>query len=176
MAIWPWYGLLAANDSYPGAGTFLSDGGVREPSAVAEAHWRPPGVKRGRMVNRTSGEPASQLHERHEASDFETRTQDKLGAGGSIGPLTLLQTRTSFASASCRVRLTPVSDARAPASLRQAGPTSQPVRQPGGTGACARRWAGLVPSPPRLRSVLCWPSLESRADEGSLVRTQRVSP
>jgi GST-like protein len=38
------------------------------------------------MVNRTSGEPASQLHERHEASDFETKTQDKLGAGGSIGP------------------------------------------------------------------------------------------
>jgi GSH-dependent disulfide-bond oxidoreductase len=39
-----------------------------------------PAVKRGRMVNRLSGEPASQLHERHDASDFDTRTQDKLAA------------------------------------------------------------------------------------------------
>ena len=38
-----------------------------------------PAVKRGRMVNRISGDPASQLHERHDASDFETRTQDKIG-------------------------------------------------------------------------------------------------
>ncbi len=43
--------------------------------AIAER----PAVKRGRMVNRTWGEPSSQLHERHDASDFETRTQDKLG-------------------------------------------------------------------------------------------------
>ena len=41
-----------------------------------------PAVKRGRMVNRTSGEPSSQLHERHEAEDFETKTQDKLTAAG----------------------------------------------------------------------------------------------
>ncbi len=40
-----------------------------------------PAVKRGRMVNRVSGDPKSQLHERHEASDFETRTQDKIGQG-----------------------------------------------------------------------------------------------
>jgi GST-like protein len=39
-----------------------------------------PAVKRGRMVNRTAGEPSSQLHERHDASDFDTKTQDKLAA------------------------------------------------------------------------------------------------
>ena len=41
-----------------------------------------PAVKRGRMVNRTSGPPEEQLHERHDASDFETKTQDKVGARG----------------------------------------------------------------------------------------------
>ena len=41
-----------------------------------------PAVKRGRMVNRTSGAPEEQLHERHDASDFETKTQDKIGARG----------------------------------------------------------------------------------------------
>ncbi len=45
-----------------------------------------PGVQRGRMVNRTWGEPASQLHERHEASDFETKTQDKLGEAVQLAP------------------------------------------------------------------------------------------
>ena len=47
------------------------------PTEIAER----PAVKRGRMVNRVSGEPSSQLHERHDASDFETKTQDKLAAG-----------------------------------------------------------------------------------------------
>ncbi|MGA7972499.1 MAG: glutathione-dependent disulfide-bond oxidoreductase, partial [Pseudolabrys sp.] len=42
--------------------------------------WARPAVKRGRIVNRTSGEPSMQLHERHEASDFETKTQDKVAA------------------------------------------------------------------------------------------------
>ena len=46
----------------------------------ADMIYERPAVKRGRMVNRTSGEPSSQLHERHDASDFETKTQDKLAA------------------------------------------------------------------------------------------------
>jgi GST-like protein len=45
-----------------------------------------PAVKRGRMVNRISGDPASQLHERHDAGDFETRTQDKIGEGANAPP------------------------------------------------------------------------------------------
>ena len=79
MAIWPWYGALAKGQLY-GAGEFLQ---VQEYTNVLR--WtneiaQRPGAKRGRMVNRTWGEPASQLHERHEASDFETRTQDKAGS------------------------------------------------------------------------------------------------
>ena len=79
MAIWPWYGTLAKGQLY-GAGEFLQ---VQEYTHVLR--WtdeiaQRPAARRGRMVNRTWGEPASQLHERHDASDFETRTQDKLGA------------------------------------------------------------------------------------------------
>jgi GSH-dependent disulfide-bond oxidoreductase len=48
----------------------------------AEAIGGRPAVRRGRMVNRVTGEPPSQLHERHDAGDFDTRTQDKLAAGG----------------------------------------------------------------------------------------------
>jgi GST-like protein len=78
IAIWPWYGALAKGQLY-GAGEFLQ---VQEYANVLR--WtneiaQRPGAQRGRMVNRTWGEPASQLHERHDASDFETRTQDKLG-------------------------------------------------------------------------------------------------
>ena len=77
MAVWPWYGALAKGQVY-GAGEFLQ---VHEYTHVLR--WtdqiaQRPAVKRGRMVNRTFGQPASQLHERHEASDFDTRTQDKL--------------------------------------------------------------------------------------------------
>lgn len=82
MAIWPWYGALAKGLLYE-AGTFLS---VHEYTNVirwTDAIARRPAVKRGRMVNRAWGEPSSQLHERHDASDFETRTQDKLGSGSS---------------------------------------------------------------------------------------------
>ena len=77
IAIWPWYGGLAKGVLY-GAGEFL---GVREYKNVqrwADAIAARPAVRRGRMVNRTWGEPSSQLHERHDASDFETRTQDKV--------------------------------------------------------------------------------------------------
>src|SRR5712671_6116079 len=76
IAIWPWYGGLAKGVLY-GAGEFL---GVQEYKNVqrwADAIAARPAVRRGRMVNRTWGEPSSQLHERHDASDFETRTQDK---------------------------------------------------------------------------------------------------
>ena len=77
MAIWPWYGALAKGLLY-GAGEFLQ---VQEYTNVQR--WTNeiaarPAVKRGRMVNRTSGEPSNQLHERHEASDFDTKTQDKV--------------------------------------------------------------------------------------------------
>ena len=77
MAIWPWYGVLALGELY-GAGEFLQ---VQEYTHLqrwtAQVAARP-GVQRGRMVNRVTGEPSSQLHERHDASDFATRTQDKL--------------------------------------------------------------------------------------------------
>jgi len=80
IAIWPWYGGLAKGVLY-GAGEFL---GVQEYKNVqrwADAIAARPAVRRGRMVNRTWGEPSSQLHERHDASDFETRTQDKVADG-----------------------------------------------------------------------------------------------
>ncbi len=81
MAIWPWYGALAKGVIYD-AGEFLQ---VREYAHVnrwADAIAKRPAVKRGRMVNRLSGEPHQQLHERHDAGDFETRTQDKLDPQG----------------------------------------------------------------------------------------------
>jgi GST-like protein len=77
MAIFPWYGGLAKGWLY-GAAEFL---GVQEYKNVqrwADLLLERPAVKRGRMVNRTSGEPSSQLHERHDAGDFETKTQDKV--------------------------------------------------------------------------------------------------
>jgi GST-like protein len=82
MAIWPWYGTLAKGQLY-GAGEFLQ---VQEYANVLR--WtdeiaQRPAARRGRMVNRTWGEPASQLHERHEASDFETKTQEKLGGANA---------------------------------------------------------------------------------------------
>src|ERR1700719_4301376 len=78
IAVWPWYGGLAKGLLY-GAGEFLS---VREYKNVrrwTDAIAKRPAVQRGRMVNRTWGDPASQLHERHDAADFETRTQDEIG-------------------------------------------------------------------------------------------------
>ena len=77
IAVWPWYGALAKGLLY-GGGEFLQ---VQEYTNVQR--WTDqiatrPAVKRGRMVNRVMGDPASQLHERHEASDFDTNTADKL--------------------------------------------------------------------------------------------------
>ena len=79
MAIWPWYGGLAKGLLY-GAGEFLSVQDYRHVQRWADTIAGRPAVQRGRMVNRVSGEPASQLHERHDASDFETHTQDKAEA------------------------------------------------------------------------------------------------
>ena len=77
MAIWPWYGALAKGQLYE-AGEFLQ---VQEYTHVlrwANQVAQRPAVQRGRKVNRVFGDPASQLHERHNASDFDTQTQDKL--------------------------------------------------------------------------------------------------
>jgi len=79
MAIWPWYGNLALGKQYGDAGTFLEVEGYKHVQRwTAEVAARP-GVQRGRMVNRVSGDPSEQLHERHDASDFETKTADKIG-------------------------------------------------------------------------------------------------
>jgi len=77
MAIWPWYGALAKGQLYE-AGEFLQVGSYTHVLRWAERLAQRPAVRRGRMVNRVFGDPASQLHERHDASDFELRTQDKL--------------------------------------------------------------------------------------------------
>ena len=78
MAIWPWYGQIVAGKLYGDAATFLDAdiyGNVRRWHDEIAAR---PAVRRGIMVNKTSGEPSQQLWERHDASDFQTRTQDKL--------------------------------------------------------------------------------------------------
>ena len=78
MAIFPWYGNLALGRQY-NAGRFLDVASYKNVVAWAEKLDARPAVKRGRMVNRTSGEPHEQLRERHDASDFDTKTQDKIG-------------------------------------------------------------------------------------------------
>jgi len=79
MAVWPWYGGMAKGLLYEG-GEFLSVQDYKNVIRWADQIGERPAVKRGRMVNRTYGEPSSQLHERHDASDFELRTADKLAA------------------------------------------------------------------------------------------------
>jgi GST-like protein len=81
MAIFPWYGGLAKGWLY-GAAEFLDVASYRHLNRWAEQVFARPAVKRGRMVNRVQGEPAEQLRERHDASDFDTRTEDKLARGG----------------------------------------------------------------------------------------------
>jgi len=78
MATWPWYGQLVRGKLYDAA-EFLQVEDYGNVLRWAEALWERPAVRRGRMVNRTVGDPAEQLHERHEASDFDTRTEDKRG-------------------------------------------------------------------------------------------------
>ena len=77
MAIWPWYGALVKGLVYD-AGWFLQVDEYRNVLRWTDAIAQRPAVRRGRIVNRVQGDPASQLHERHDASDFDTRTQDKL--------------------------------------------------------------------------------------------------
>jgi GST-like protein len=78
MAIWPWYGRLALKDAYNDAGDFLSVDEYEHVQRWTKQIDRRSAVRRGRMVNRTSGDPSEQLHERHDASDFDTKTQDKI--------------------------------------------------------------------------------------------------
>ncbi len=75
MAAWPWYGALAKGQLYE-AGEFLQVQAYTHVLRWAEQIARRPAAQRGRKVNRTWGEPSSQLHERHDA-DFDTRTQDR---------------------------------------------------------------------------------------------------
>lgn len=77
IAIWPWYGALALGYLYQAA-EFLSVDSYSHVQRWAQKIAQRPAVKRGKIVNRTWGEPAHQLRERHAASDFELRTEDKL--------------------------------------------------------------------------------------------------
>jgi GST-like protein len=77
IAIWPWYGQLVQNKLYDAA-EFLDAASFHHVNRWADQIAQRPAVKRGLMVNKTWGEPSEQLHERHDASDFELRTQDKL--------------------------------------------------------------------------------------------------
>jgi GST-like protein len=79
IAIWPWYGNMVLNNQYDAA-EFLDVASYKHLNRWAKAIAERPAVKRGRMVNRTYGPPEEQLRERHDASDFEHRTQDKLEA------------------------------------------------------------------------------------------------
>ncbi len=79
IAIWPWYGNLARGQSYPKAEVFLEAASYKNVKRWADEIAERPAVKRGRMVNKASGDPSEQLHERHDASDFDTKTQDKIG-------------------------------------------------------------------------------------------------
>ncbi len=78
IAIWPWYGQVVLNTVYEAA-EFLQAHEYKHLNRWANEIAERPAVVRGRMVNRTFGEPEGQLHERHDASDFENRTQDKIG-------------------------------------------------------------------------------------------------
>jgi GSH-dependent disulfide-bond oxidoreductase len=79
IAAWPWYGGLVKFGQY-GAAEFLAVHEYKNVVRWADAIHARPAVRRGRMVNRLSGEPSDQLHERHDAGDFATKTQDKVAA------------------------------------------------------------------------------------------------
>lgn len=81
MAIWPWYGAVINNEAYDAA-EFLEAHTYKNVNRWVKEIGERPAVQRGKMVNRTWGEPSEQLHERHDASDFENRTQDKLEDSG----------------------------------------------------------------------------------------------
>ena len=79
IAVWPWYGGLMQGLMYGEAAEFLQVGDYKNVKRWTELIAARPAVKRGRMVNRVQGEPSSQLRERHDPADFDTRTQDKVG-------------------------------------------------------------------------------------------------
>jgi GST-like protein len=85
MAIWPWYGTLVKGQLYE-AGEFLGVDEYRHVLRWTNEIATRPAVQRGRKVNRTWGDPASQLHERHDASDFDQKTQDKLDPSSAGKP------------------------------------------------------------------------------------------
>jgi len=85
MAVWPWYGAVVKGLVYE-AGEFLQVQEYQNVQRWTNLIATRAAVKRGRMVNRVSGDPASQLHERHEAGDFETMTQDKLAVAATPQP------------------------------------------------------------------------------------------
>jgi GST-like protein len=78
IAIWPWYGGIALGRSYEGADVFLATEEYEHVQRWAKAIDARPAVKRGRIVNKLSGPESEQLHERHDARDFERRTEDKI--------------------------------------------------------------------------------------------------
>lgn len=78
IAIWPWYGEMTQGKFYGDAATFLDLASYKNVLRWHAEIAARPAVRRGRMVNRLQGDPAEQLHERHDASDFDTRTADKL--------------------------------------------------------------------------------------------------
>jgi GST-like protein len=81
IAIWPWYGALAKGLVYD-AGEFLQVKDYKNVQRWTDQIGERPAAKRGRMVNRVYGDPSTQLRERHDASDFETKTADKLEQAG----------------------------------------------------------------------------------------------
>ena len=81
MAVWPWYGTLAKGLAYE-AGEFLQVETYRNLQRWTDSVATRPAVQRGRMVNRIFGDPASQLRERHDASDFDIKTQNRAAAAG----------------------------------------------------------------------------------------------
>jgi GST-like protein len=78
IAIWPWYGGVALGRNYPGAAEFLATKEYEHVLRWAKRIDARLAVKRGRIVNKMTGDPSEQLHERHDASDFEVRTEDKI--------------------------------------------------------------------------------------------------
>ncbi|MEK9595350.1 MAG: glutathione-dependent disulfide-bond oxidoreductase [Rhodospirillaceae bacterium] len=82
MAIWPWYGNLIAGNLYGDSATFLDTQSYTHVVRWQQEIWQRPAVQRGRKVNRLAGKPSDQLHERHDASDFDLRTEDKLNPEG----------------------------------------------------------------------------------------------
>ena len=80
MAIWPWYGAIVLGKIYDDSSTFLEADSYKNLGRWVKMIDQRPAVQRGRMVNRKWGEPSEQLIERHDASDFELRTEDKLAS------------------------------------------------------------------------------------------------